>query len=123
MAKIKRTAQTIKYGWVIDPDTDAVIEDRKQQAVIDQIIRDHYVLGIGFKGIADTLNAEGIPTAKRGKWHPSTVSNIWNNDTNRRVDSVMKADEKARQEEAEAHAASPEGKAWAEMLRQQEPEY
>lgn len=31
--------------------------------------------GMGYQAIADTLNGEGVPTARRGMWHPSTIYN------------------------------------------------
>lgn len=31
--------------------------------------------GVTFQAIADKLNEEGVPTARRGRWYPSTVAN------------------------------------------------
>jgi len=39
-------------------------------------IKAHRDVGTTLQGIADELNRLGIQTARGGKWHPSTVSNI-----------------------------------------------
>ncbi len=123
----KKTAHTVPYGEVIDPDTDAVIKDPDQQEVIDKIILDYYYIGIGFKGIANTLNNEGIPTARGRKWYASTVKKVWDATTNGRVKRVMRDYEKAQQEAADAFAASPEGMETAAMVekarREEDPEH
>ncbi len=32
--------------------------------------------GLSLRAIAETLNAEGIPTKRGGRWSPSTISRI-----------------------------------------------
>lgn len=39
--------------------------------------------GLGLNGTADKLNAEGVPTAKGGKWYASTVSRVVRREENR----------------------------------------
>lgn len=43
-----------------------------------QRIRDARAAGRSLAAIAETLNAEGVPTAAGGTWHASTVSRVLN---------------------------------------------
>ncbi len=41
------------------------------------MVRELQAAGVStLAGIADALNLRGIPTARGGEWHPSTVRNL-----------------------------------------------
>ncbi len=103
----KKTAQTVPYGVIIDPDTGDVIDAPEQQKVIDRIVRDYWQ-GYGFKMIADMLNDDGVPSARGKKWHPAAVRNVWGAVDNNRMARISKDDEVAAKEAKRAVEASPE---------------
>lgn len=49
--------------------------DQTELAIVDRILKLR-AGGLTLQAIADTLNAEEIPTKRGGKWHPSTVTYI-----------------------------------------------
>lgn len=71
----QRKAEGATFGRVVDP---AFLPTYRR------IIAMHES-GASLNGIARTLNAEGIPTAKGGSWHASTVRAILSSETARRL--------------------------------------
>ncbi len=50
-----------------------LVDDADQAAVLDRMTAMH-AGGFSYRRIASTLNDEGVPTKRGGRWHPSTVS-------------------------------------------------
>ncbi len=74
----------IPFGWKADPSgrtsrtgrqADNLIPDPDQQLTLGAI-RGMRKAGIGYSAIAKWLNGEAIPSAKGGRWHPSTVQSV-----------------------------------------------
>ena len=63
------------YGTQADSATRELVANEREAATLDRI-RTMRNDGMGYKAIADTLNDEGTPTKRGGKWHPATVSRI-----------------------------------------------
>ena len=86
MAKIKRSTQTVSYGYTINPNNGEKVEDVEQQAVIDRIIRE-CVADFSYKMIADTLNGDGVPSTahESSRARMPAVTSSRNNRLNRRV--------------------------------------
>lgn len=79
-------ARGIKLGWANTSRSDlqratmASVEARMEAADrraenVRPIIQDLRDRGLTLKQVADALNARGIPTARGGAWHTSTVRN------------------------------------------------
>ena len=116
----RMNARAIQYGLTVHPVTGAAVEDWKQQAVIDRIIRERVTMDWSFKAIADMLNDEAIPPARGKRWHPSAVRNIWDNATNGRVAQVAKNVERGAKEVREAVERTPE---MVEFRQRHDPDY
>ncbi len=57
------------FGWIRGTDRHA--------ANVLPVVRDIERAGVTtLQGIADALNARGIPTARGRRWYPSTVKNL-----------------------------------------------
>ena len=58
-----------------DPNVIAVLDD----GVTDVLRRrDERDAGRTLQAIADDLNAENVPTARGGRWYPSTIAKVLN---------------------------------------------
>lgn len=81
--KLRRAAEgkspgiTLPYGY--RKSKDGRIEQDPEAAVIIQRIFRLYLSGLGCQTIAQTLNKEGLPTAKGGPWGQPSVGDILKN--------------------------------------------
>lgn len=86
------TATARSDGWA-DPESQDQGPDTRQSGVVarrlaDQraaitlpIVRELQASGIGtLQGVADALNARGVPTARGAQWYPTTVKNLLERD-------------------------------------------
>lgn len=69
------------YGYRYDPETDALYVLEDEAAVVREIFRMFTEENSGINGIANHLNAIGVPTKRRGRgtrgvWHKETVRQI-----------------------------------------------
>jgi len=55
-------------------DRELVTDDR--EAAVTARMQELRAEGLGFKAIADRLNAEGLASKRGGSWHPQTVSRV-----------------------------------------------
>jgi len=75
--KAKREAYSpTPYGF--DRVGDRLVENPKEQGIVSRI-RDLADAGESFRGIARTLNLEGISTKRQGSWHARTVAYLLRN--------------------------------------------
>jgi len=65
---------TVPYGWTV-LDTGELKEVEEEQAIITTV-RDMRDAGGTWRGIADALNQEGVPTRKGGLWRHHTIRGI-----------------------------------------------
>ena len=67
---------TIPFGFTLQDDGKTLVEDRKEQGVIEllELLRES---GLSYGKISDILNRKSVPTKKKGaKWQGTTVRNI-----------------------------------------------
>jgi DNA invertase Pin-like site-specific DNA recombinase len=72
--------------------------DEQENAIAEQMERWRDEEGLGVRAIAARANAEGLPSKRGGKWHPTTVARVLS----------PAAREKARQQSAKARAERKE---------------
>ena len=63
------------FGSRADSTTRELTTDAREAETLTRI-ETMRAQGMGYKAIADALNAEGIPTKRSGKWHAATISRI-----------------------------------------------
>ncbi|MFS4103736.1 recombinase family protein [Streptomyces sp. PD-S100-1] len=73
-------------------------DDERENAVAEQMERWRDEEGLGIRAICARANAEGLPSKRGGKWHPTTVQRLLS----------PEAREKARQQSARARAERKE---------------
>lgn len=78
----RRVYNHTPYGFVRDGDT--LVPSANEQAVISRI-RLYRANGRSLRRIADTLNADGVPTKQGNKWFSQTVSDVLTNSLNQAV--------------------------------------
>ncbi len=67
---------TIPFGFILLADGKTLVEDQKEQAIIEllELLRES---GLSYGKISDILNRKSVPTKKTGaKWQGTTVRNI-----------------------------------------------
>jgi DNA invertase Pin-like site-specific DNA recombinase len=72
--------------------------DERENAIVEQMERWRDEEGLGVRAIAARANAEGLPSKRGGKWHPTTVARVLS----------PAAREKARRQSAKARAERKE---------------
>lgn len=68
-------AGAVPYGYDLAPDRQRVILNREQQAVLG-LMQESRAKGESYALIADSLNAERVPTQGGGRWFPATVRSV-----------------------------------------------
>ena len=63
------------FGTRADSTTRELVTDNREAETLAKI-QAMRAEGMGYKAIAEKLNAEGIPAKRSGKWHAATVSRI-----------------------------------------------
>lgn len=68
-----------KYPFGYRKGTDGGFEINPEEAAVVRGMFADYIAGLGFQGVADRLNAQGIPAPMGGMWRTCTVSLILQN--------------------------------------------
>ena len=72
--------RTIPYGLQVQGEgSDAVLVADEDEAPAVQMIYQQRAAGQTFRGIADKLNDQGIPTQRGNEWAAQTVKNVLTN--------------------------------------------
>jgi DNA invertase Pin-like site-specific DNA recombinase len=74
-----RRAGQVPFGFTLAEDGDRLLPVPEEHDVIEEI-KERREAGDTLQGIADDLNARGVPTKNGGRWWPATVANIANAD-------------------------------------------